>query len=782
MTGRPMTKAISRLRTASLLALALAFMAAPPLMHPAAARAETAAGTVISNTATATFSEPNSSNSYAIQSNTVSVTVWDAPTVTVSNPASRTVAPSDYVITNSFVLTNTGNASGDFQLTQDAQFNDSNASLAGYILSGSSACAQTAAPCNLSALNSALDSGSYAATAPGGTVQIEVEYKVANSPNPVTDTIATTLTAAVTYPPVGAIPNSVTSASASGQENDSLKVDARLDLQKSATQPTASNPNIAWTIDASDDGSFPAHDTTTVQKFLGGSAPAGVLIVDKIPSYGTPLPVVSVNVPTYPSADTATVYYYNGSSWSTTFNASATYVAVLLSGAPNGNELAPNVSGSSNIAGNVGNPQVIINVVTGPPSGSGSADPNSVSNIANSVIGGNPDVLGDIPVIAPTINPGTYDLTNSSLTSVINNTTPSTGTTAPGGASNVASAQAYASWIVYNGPYGAPQATGNYAGSTPVDNMHDFTAYDFACTQTPALAGTCSNASAIAIPMTLLNASNRLEPFVNITTPTPPTGWNVTFYAATSCSTSGPGGFPVCTYGSTPITNFANVPSGQSENYVAVYTASGVPAFTAANFDITATGTGGAGTGTETNDTYDELYPGGPLTITKSVVVTSTNCPSGTNPAGPANGNATAVCPGGVLTYSLAYQNVASANLEAGGTGLGTSPNAEPAFATNALNPTNVLVTEDGAASNSSGTTYANNWTADTFGLNAAASDSGYASATSFTYYPANLSFASSGPYPNITAGYNKFTALLNGGSAVKPGTTGTITFNVTVK
>ena len=79
MTGRPMTKATSRLRTASLLALALAFMAAPPLMHPAAARAETAAGTVISNTATATFSEPNSSNSYAIQTNTVSVTVWDAP-------------------------------------------------------------------------------------------------------------------------------------------------------------------------------------------------------------------------------------------------------------------------------------------------------------------------------------------------------------------------------------------------------------------------------------------------------------------------------------------------------------------------------------------------------------------------------------------------------------------------------------------------------------------------------------------------------------------------------
>ena len=134
MTGRPMTKATSRLRTASLLALALAFMAAPPLMHPAAARAETAAGTVISNTATATFSEPNSSNSYAIQSDTVSVTVWDAPTVTVSNPASRTVAPSDYVITNSFVLTNTGNASGDFQLTQNAQFNDSNASLAGYTL------------------------------------------------------------------------------------------------------------------------------------------------------------------------------------------------------------------------------------------------------------------------------------------------------------------------------------------------------------------------------------------------------------------------------------------------------------------------------------------------------------------------------------------------------------------------------------------------------------------------------------------------------------------------
>ncbi|MGP6159918.1 MAG: hypothetical protein ACLPYS_20885, partial [Vulcanimicrobiaceae bacterium] len=667
----------SRLRTALVLTGALALVAAP-LAHPKVAAAATAAGTVISNTATATYSDVNATT-YTTQSNTVTTTVWNAPSLTVSNPASQNVAPSDVVTTNAFVLTNTGNANGTFVMTADAAFSGAagaNASLANagaaYIIVGGTTCT-VAAPCTLANLNTALAGATYNAIVPGGTVSIDVEYKVASTTTPTTGTITTTLTADIVYPVNGSIP-ATTSATASGAESDNLQVDARLDIQKAVTAPTSSGSNITWTINANDGGSFAARDLTTVKTFLGSANP-GVMILDKIPAYGgTTLTLVSATTTTCPAGDTCSVYYSAtgaSGSWSTTFSSTANYVAVLLSGGTGGLELASNPSGSTG-AGAVSAPQVVINIVTGQPSGSGSADPNSVSNIANSVIGGNKDSAGNVPVIAPTIASGTYDSTTPSLTTVVANPTSSTGTTPPGGASNTVSTQAWPQWTVYNGPYNVPAATGNYGGGAAT-NMLDFTESGFLCTATPATNGTCTNAAAIAIPMTVQNTSTKTEPVINLTTPAPPAGWTVAFYAASGC-TGGGATFPTCTKGAA-ITNFTNLASGVSVNYLAVYTATAVTAFTPVAFDITAAGTGGSGTGTETNDSYDVLYPGGALKLTKSVVVTSTNCPSGVT------AGAGATCPGGVLTYTLAFADLAPAGLAAGGTGLGT----EPAFATNAI-------------------------------------------------------------------------------------------------
>ena len=125
------------------------------------------------------------------------------------------------------------------------------------------------------------------------------------------------------------------------------------------------------------------------------------------------------------------------------------------------------------------------------------------------------------------------------------------------------------------------------------------------------------------------------------------------------------------------------------------------------------------------------------------------------------------MCPGGVLGYSIAYANIVPS---ATSTHLGT----EPSFAYAALNggTGGLVITCDGSASG-------NAWAANTFGLNAAPSDT--TANTTYVYTP-NIAFAS-GTYPSITAGPTKFVATVGGASgALSMGGSGTISFNVTVK
>ncbi|MFY9779022.1 MAG: hypothetical protein WAJ85_00755 [Candidatus Baltobacteraceae bacterium] len=782
MGARKTKKPILRLRAAAVFAAALAFVS-PSLLHPGPAGATaTVAGTVISNTATATFSDANSVG-YASQSNTVSLTVWNAPALTNLNSTAQNVAPTDFVVTGPFTLTNTGNGTGYFALTQDAQFTGtvgaSNVTLKGYVIVGGSTCT-TGALCTEAQLNSALDSGSYATTAPNGTVQIEAEYQVASAPSVTSGTIVTTLTATVTYPATGAATQE-TSVASSAAETDTLAPDARLDLQKSVVAPASSSSNLVWTIKVNDGGGFPARDLTTVKTLLGASA-AGIFITDKVPTFsGSALALVSAPSVSCYSGDTCTVYYStNGTSWSATQNLSASYIGVFVYGdGPGSNVELPSAPSGSTGAGNVTTPQITITLTTVQPAGNLSANSNSVSNIANSVIGGNKDANLNVPVIGPTITVGTYDSSSPTLTGVFNNTTASSGTTPPGGASNIVYTQAYPIYSVLNGPHGVPGATGNYTGGTPVDNMHDFTEYGFLCSQTPTSTGTCSATGSIVIPMSIQNTGNIDDTFYPINDTGSVSGWTVNYYVATACSGGG-STFPTnCTQGaaitsSTPV----SILSGATVNYEAVYTATAVSAFVPQTWQITVKGVSGS----ETNDTYDVLYPGGALKISKSVAATATNCPSVSSGTEPANGSTSGVCPGGVMTYTLSYQNLAPAGLAPSGAALGT----EPAFATNAVLISSALLTEDGGASCSSGcTTYTNNWATNTFGLNAAPVDSNYGTYTTFTY--SNGSAFAIGTYPGITAGYTKFTAALNATGTtntgkVVAGQSGNITFTVTVR
>src|SRR5665213_669596 len=78
------------------------------------ATAATAPGTQITNNATATYKDA-ASNVYNTTSNTVTTVVENAPTLTFTAATGAAYSPGQGVI-DTFTITNTGNASGTFQI------------------------------------------------------------------------------------------------------------------------------------------------------------------------------------------------------------------------------------------------------------------------------------------------------------------------------------------------------------------------------------------------------------------------------------------------------------------------------------------------------------------------------------------------------------------------------------------------------------------------------------------------------------------------------------------
>jgi hypothetical protein len=760
------------------------------------ASAATAPGVQITNTASATYQD-GSGNSFTSNSNTVSTTVQNAPSLTDVPGAAQNSAPGDIVV-DTYTLTNTGNAAGTWTVPSDASITGS-ATLQGYVLGGAaSGTCSVATPCTLTTLQTQLNA--LAATAVNGTITIGVEYKV--NQNASAGTVSSSLVANITYATTpngctsgnaGCAP-SVTSANSTGNDSDTVSADARLDVKATASQPSTAGTAITWTITANNGGGFAANDLASVKALLA-SANKGVLITTKTPNFGgsvlglTATPGVTLNGAT--SGATATLYYTTDATgatgWTTTYNASAAMIGVFISGGAGAVEL-PSATGGSSGAGNVTTAQVTLTFTTNQPAGFGSGTTGSVTDIANGMIGGTPGATSVIPIVAPGVAGGTADSASASnLTGgsgPLQNTTSSSGTTPPGGASNTASSQAATSGSVVNGPFGQPGATGSYpaasnGGVAAATNNLDFTAVGFACSNGTSVNDgvfTCNvPVAGVQILNAIQNTGNVADSFT--LGATAPAGYTVQLYNATSCPTLPYGGtsLPACTLGSqitgvssaggTVSGSVGSVASGAYFNYIAVYkAASAVTPFVAVDALLTATGTlGGAA---DTNNTHDDLYPGGAVKLTTSVSVTSTNCPSGASPAPPAG----TVCPGGVLAYTVTYLNVAPAAVAPGGANAGTEPVWAVAGVTTGAGT--LALTEDGNAAG-------NSWGTNTFGLNAAPSDS--TGGTTYSYAPSST-FAS-GTYPSITAGPSSFVATVGGASfKLQPGTSGTITFNVTVK
>lgn len=759
--------------------LAFAFLASltgaqRPLTVSAASDAP---GTQITNSASATYKDANG-NSYTTTSNVVTTVVQNAPSLTNTAGTGTNYAPAQ-VVTDTFVLSNTGNASGYFQLTGDATLGGTDAASASLgngattcttpVGSQSSACKYAATVGGttyyFTSYNSTTDNNSLnywlkntnPLTSSSSSVTISVYYTLAsNAATGASNTVTSSITANVTYAVAGSAP-SETSGNQSGTETNTVQADARLDLYKSSSQ-NGSTGDITYTISAHNGGSFAAKDLQSVKTLLGAGA-NGVLITDKIPQFGgSPLALSNsgtVTVTTnatygFASSAVADTYYTTSANGTTGWtkatgnlptDGTVTYIGIFIHGgscsSTSGLELCAD-SGHSTNPGNVNVASaaaVQFSFVVGQPTGSGSGNTNAVTNLANGVIGDNQPTEH---ILGPGIAASTADSTSSTALTTsgqgVNNTT----NTSTGGASNQTTNKALAMYNVLNGPSGQPGSSGSYDGSAATSSNDDFTAASFGVSAdsiantgttagTPVTAVTTGSATTICVANTIKNSGNKDDSY-NITAYAPtafsiPTTGGQSFTASFSAGGTQVGTWTVGVYSNNACSSALGGATGGS----ASSTASNVAVTSGSSLTYYVGYT--APTGTTYFTRFDSLVHAVSVgDNTKSddthdelyssfVALTKSQNISSTNcPSGASPSYvAGTVCTGDSIAYTIDYRNLV----------LGTSDtNVSFDSCTTQTGSGNVLViTDDGTVTSSSSSTTQNNWGYFTTGLQAAPVD-----------------------------------------------------------
>ncbi|HEY0382621.1 MAG TPA: hypothetical protein VGC72_10510 [Candidatus Elarobacter sp.] len=726
-----------------------------------ASAAQTAAGTPITNTATATYQDPGGTT-YNSQSNTVTTTVQNAPSMTIAptsgTPGNNTVSPGG-TVTDTYTLTNTSNSAGYFQLTGVQSTDDGvTAGLGTFTTYVVNAGAGNQSLASIAAVNTYLSTGNAGGpflTAVSGTISIGVTYS-ANVGS--SGTITTKLTPAVTLPGAPTGPAGTTTATSStvvGQYNDTVTVDARVDVQKTAVVGgTVPAPTVTYTVRFANGG---ARNMAAVFKnaLPGGNAAAysgctnstacGVAFTDKLPSYNATQLTLTAAVPTISGATGTIIYSVDGTTWTTT-QAGAVYIGVFLPAtsitgaglttfAPNNNTTSQNTVTAPNAS-------LTLSFVMNGSTASGAANVNAITNVANSTYG---DQSGFIE------GPGI------GVQTVTNNAAATTAQTAPiianangtlAGAGSVTSAASPLNTVLFNGPNGFPQAVG------PTNNNDDYTgvSYTNGGASVAAVNGSAvtvaAGAAAVTITNSLQNTGNKDDTY-NLTAATAagltalPAGWTVTFQS-TGQAASGVCGAVVV---NTVITSVC-VPSGATQTYKTIYT----PPAGATSFN-SYTGYGDAITATSVNDntknnvTIDEIVVGGFVKLTKTWSVALLQpCATATV----FTASSASVNPGDCVQYTVTYLNM----MPSGGTNDIT------------VNASSFVITEDGAAAGGAQVAYANTWAANTNGLYAAPVDSNGGVLGGYN------------PGPGA-AGSSRFTDTIG---ALAAGASGNCTFKVQVK
>lgn len=748
------------------------------------ASASTAAGTVISNTSNATYQDASLVH-YNASSNTVTITVQNAPSLTITASSNKTVVPGQ-TVTDTFTITNTGNAAGDVQFTAGGVTGgtDSGSTTVAYAYNGTSYT-------SLANLNTALSAVSVAV---GGTLTASVVYVVATSA--AVGDVQTNLTGTITYGAVNGTAAATSAAvSATNAEVDSVALDALLDVALSSVNNSGV---ITYTASAVNRTTvYGARDLLAVKTLLGlSSGTGGIFISIKVPQYpaGTPLTVagnatVSTSS-TYGFASGASAQIYSttaptgSSGWTLASGgrplANATYLGVFISGGSctingspmSGVEMCP-IASSGSSAGVVPNPAVTLTFSVNASTAAGAANAGSTQTIANSLIGSNGAteyVIGP-GIAALSLADGTGDTAAITATGAgINNTRS---VNAPSGASSLNSAQSTASYSLANGPYGNPSAIGTYDGSAK-DNNHDFTAVSFVSTNatyatsntTPTYSPTVTTTttaavSDITVENTLTNTGTQTDTYTIVAT-APSGGWTVTLEIDNAGAPgSALGG---AANGATSTASNVSVASGAALNYWAVYTApSGIRYLSHGVATITATSNGG---GASVYNTTANLLYAGFVAITMTATITP-NCPSGMSPA------VGSACPGGTIAYSIDYRNVVNI--------VDVSSVPAVSFARVMTKPGTLVICADGT----NGTNLGNTWGSTTNGPTAAPVDS--TANTTYAYYTGSTGGTSAAGFQT---GVTKFIATIGGstfqlvpyGYAAGTGSQGTITFSVVVK
>ena len=824
------------------------------VLMPVVGDTATAPGTQITNSASAIYKDA-AGNSYNTLSNIVTTTVQNAPQLTNTAGTGTTYAPGQ-IVTDTFTLTNTGNAAGYFQVSGNASppTTSSDAVIAGTdasfatIGNGAATCVtpvgSQSAQCKYAATvggttyyftsldattnNNSLDywlQNTNPTTGTTASIVVSVYYAMSNTAttgNNVSSQIFSTISQAA----VGTAP-AETSASQNATETNNINSDARLDLYKSSVVGTPTATDIQYTISAHNGGAFNAKDLLSAQTLVGASA-KGILLTDKVPQFGgVPLAVsntgtitVSTNA-TYGFATGATtaIYYTTNTTGSAGWtlatggkvpiDGSVQYLGIYVSGGSCGGtagfELCtdtghPTTPGNVNVASAAA---VQFQFSVTQPTGPGSGNAGSVTNMANGVIGDNQPtehILGPGGSLSGT--PDTSSTTPLTTTGQgINNTTPSTTGTPVGGASNQTSNSASTAYNVLIGPFGVPTSSGSFDGAVTASTSNDFTAFPIGQAAdtpqntsttlgTPTTTQSTGGSQTVCIPNTLDNNGNKNDSYsVTVYAPTAfaiattggqsysgsfsaggtqISGWSVGLYSDASCSTNLGGATDGAV--SSTATGVA-VASGSSTTVYSKYV---VPTATKYfyRYDSLVHAVS-AGDATKINDTHDDLYADF-IALTKSQGIV-TGCPAGLTPA-----IVSGVCSGGTITYSVDYRNLV----------MGTS-DTNVSFNSTITTVGTLGITDDGTTVTTSSATQ-NNWA--TFAtINAAPIDttstSTTRSATTYAYFTG---------IPPVSAGsfstsVSKFVGTIGGASfqlvpknylapSASQDWQGTLSFAVTVK
>ncbi len=724
------------------------------LATAAPAFAATAAGTAISNTATATYSD--GTNSYNSQSNTVTTTVQNAPAMTIappqSTPGANTVSPGGS-ITDNYTLTNTGNGAGYFQMAGTLGTNDGVTAGQGtfttFVVNAGSGNQSFA---TVAALNNYLSTGNAGGpflTAINGTITIGVTYAAQSGAS---GTITTNVTANITQPAGSGTTVATSTPNTVGQYNDNVVADARMDAQKLATVGgTVVAPTVQYTVRANNGGSramAAVFRSGLPTGSYGASCPSniacGIVLTDKIPSYNATQLTLN-GTPSWVTQPTGAVFIYStdGVNWTNT-STGAVYVGAFIPASAITGSFGASNPGSSQGSVTAGQAQAAFTYTINGSTASGAANPTAITNVVNSIYA---DQSGFIE------GPGiTYQIVTNSASATTAQTAPAvantTGTLT--GSAFIVSAASPVANSVLNGPNGFPGATGP---DTTTNTDYTAVSYTNAGTILAAVNGATvtvpASAAALTVVNSLQNTGNKDDTY-NLTAATGtgltalPAGWVVSFQSAGQ----GASGTCAAVTAGTVITSVC-VPSGATQNYRTIYT----PPASATTFNsyapygdaVTATSTND---NTKTNNTIDEIFVGGFVKLTKSLSVALLQPCATATVFTPGSAS---VNPGDCVQYSIAYVNVAPS----GGTNNIT------------LAASTFVITEDGTASGGSGgTVYTNNWSVNSNGLYAAPVDSNGGTLGGYN------------PGPGA-AGSSKFTDTVG---ALAAGSSGTCTFKVQVK